>query len=134
MTINKLDLGGVKLCHDKRKRKERHKHVKTIISCLCLFLCLIAIGLVGNDERETEESDYYASLIHTGTEQKYIARYATAISVDNKGVTTYKDYNGNLWEVQDAPTEIGCDARLLFDSNETFTETDDIIIDITEIN
>lgn len=134
MTINNLDLSGVKLCHDKRKRKERHKHVKTIISCLCLFLCLIAIGLVGNDERKTEENDYYASPIHTGTEQKYIARYATAISIDNKGVTTYKDYNGNLWEVQDAPTEIGCDARLLFDSNETLTETDDIIIDITEIN
>ena len=134
MNKESLDLGGVKLCHDKRKRKERHKHAKTIISCLCLFLCLIAIGLVGNDERKTEESDYYASPIHTETEQKYIARYATAISIDNKGTTTYRDYNGNLWEVQDAPTEIGYDARLLFDSNETFTETDDIIIDITEIN
>lgn len=133
MNKKSLDLSGVELCHDKRKRKERHKYVKTIISCLCLFLCLIAIGLVGNDERKTEESDY-ASPIHTETEQKYIARYATAISVDNKGVTTYKDYNGNLWEVQDAPTEIGCDARLLFDSNETPTEMDDVIIDITEIN
>lgn len=58
-------------------------------------------------------------------EQKYIVRYGEIISP-----TEIITEDGNIWGGEDFPQEKY--VRVLFDSNETETPTDDIIIDITE--
>lgn len=73
---------------------------------------------------ETEEQE--------PTEQKYIVKYATPSEYTDDGII-YVDTNGDKWEVIDPP-EIEGDVRLLFDSKETKDVSDDVIIDITEIN
>ena len=66
------------------------------------------------------------------TEQKYIVKYATPPEYTDDGII-YVDTNGDEWHVIDPP-EIEGDVRLLFDSKETKDVSDDVIIDITEIN
>lgn len=85
------------------------------------------------DWAELEEAEHKVDTLYvtSPTEQKYIVRYATAFDIAD-GVTTYIDSEGNEWKAIDAPTEMGCVARLLFDSKETVSIYDDEIIDITE--
>ncbi len=89
-------------------------------------------GLITSEPTETEvetTTETEETQLHP-KEQAYLVRYATPIYVDDKGMVTYEDTDGNLWCAQDAPN---CDVRLLFNSNETFTITDDVIVDIKEI-
>lgn len=99
--------------------------------------CIIAIAIpiiAGNITSEaTTETVTEVKQDDSSMEQKYIVRFATAQEITPGGITIYVDYDGNRWEAIDAPTKIGDDARLLFDSKETFDITDDEIIDITEI-
>lgn len=95
---------------------------------LITLIFILLVGLAGGVTRETPEELKAAETYM----QQYIVRYAIATEINDDGVTTYEDENGNLWAVQDAPTEIGCEARLLFNTNETATLIDDKIIDITD--
>lgn len=108
--------------------------VKTVAFFGVMFGLPILGGCITQEPQPTvEEPTYTVEQTVTPKEQEYIVRYATPIMTDDNGITTYEDYDGNLWEVQDAP-EINGDVRLLFNSMETFSIEDDIIIDITEIN
>jgi hypothetical protein len=100
--------------------------IKTVV-IITLFIALVGVagGLTDEEPQTTPQEQHHA-------EQKYIARYATSVEIDEDGVTTFEDTEGNMWEVQDAPTELGQKARLLFDSNGTETVLDDVIIDVTE--
>lgn len=61
--------------------------------------------------------------------QKHIIRYGYAY---NDGSTIVTE-DGNTWCLEDAPCfDEGTSVRVLFDSNETYSVEDDIILDITE--
>jgi hypothetical protein len=112
------------------------KLAKSTVKTLAFFGVMFGLPLLGGcitQEPTVEEPTYTVEQTVTPKEQEYIVRYATPIMTDDNGITTYEDYDGNLWEVQDAP-EIDGDVRILFNSMETFSIEDDIIIDITEIN
>ena len=118
-----------------RKDELMETIIKVVITALGLSVFIVLPIIAGNitnpptETKETVETPMYK----TELEQKYIVRFATATEIDSNGVTTYIDYDGNEWKAIDAPTKIGSDARLLFDSKETFDITDDVIIDITEV-
>lgn len=110
------------------RRRAIVENIKTVLLVL-MFVALIGLaggitddGSVNNDNQE----------ISVPSEQKYIAKYATSIDIDENGITTFEDTDGNMWKAQDAPTELGQQARLLFDSQYTTTVLDDEIIDIIE--
>lgn len=118
------------------KRKFK-KLAKTTIKTLAFFGVIVGLPILGGcitqEPKQEVRTESISTTTEQTTEQEYIVRYATPIKTDDNGITTYEDYDGNLWEVQDAP-EINGDVRLLFNSMETFSIEDDIIIDITEIN
>lgn len=110
----------------KKNVRKMVESIKTVV-IITLFIALIGIagGLTDEEPQTTPQEQHHV-------EQKYIAKYATSVEIDEDGVTTFEDTEGNMWEVQDAPTELGQKARLLFDSNGTETVLDDEIIDVTE--
>lgn len=66
-------------------------------------------------------------------EQEYIIRYGNIDGYCDNGDMIIVTEDGNEWIVQDAPCyPNGTELRILFDSNATTIETDDVIIDITE--
>lgn len=121
----------------KQRKPIRNPVIGTIGLILAIFIIPIIAGIVTTDTTATETSpEEWAEIEEVEhkadiKEQKYIVRYATAFDIDEQGITTYIDQNGNEWKAIDAPTEIGNVARLLFDSKETISPYDDEIIDIT---
>lgn len=116
-------------------KKEKVKTILTALLGACFLFVMPFVGdLITSEPTETtEEVETTTTETEVKThpkEQAYLVRYATPIYVDDKGMVTYEDTEGNLWYAQDAPN---CDVRLLFNSNETFSITDDVIVDIKEI-
>lgn len=109
------------------------ERLKAVIDLVIIILIIALIGLAGHitgdGETQGQVLEYHN---HEYEEQRYIARYATSIDIDENGITTFEDTDGNMWKAQDAPTELGQQARLLFDSQYTTTVLDDEIIDIIE--
>ena len=119
---NKKKERKAKAYSDGLKRKHR---VATIKGCMGIVLFLVAAGIVGGQEMEIHASE----TVVMETEQKYIVRYGVT---ENYG-STIKTEDGNEWTLIDAPEYAdGTEVRVLFDSKETLSETDDEIIDVTE--
>ena len=81
------------------------------------------------DWEELESVEHEVDKLYT-EQQKYIVRFG--VSYDFGTVIVTED--GNEWTIQDPPElAYGQKVRVLFDTKETITETDDIIIDIIEV-
>lgn len=113
--------------------KEKIKTILTALLGACfLFIMPFIGGLITSEPTEVETTTTETEVKTHSKEQQYVARYATPIHTDSNGITTYEDTDGNLWCVQNAP-EINGDVKIIFDSMETFSIEDDVVIDITEI-
>ena len=123
-------------------RQKRASEILLVVACVSVLsaLTFTACKITSEPETEVVEIPTETEVAVRGTpdeeflaeqpEQKYIVRYAHIYNTTDDGVV-YEDDNGNLWNVADPP-EINGEVRLLFDSNETMTAKDDVIIDITE--
>lgn len=109
------------LASNREKRKQ--KTINVVMTVITAFTCALTVWAV-------HSSNANANTAKVEIEQKYIARYG--VTFDNGN--TIKTYDGNTWTLIDAPEhEDGTEVRVLFDSMETPSPLDDIIIDITEM-
>jgi hypothetical protein len=113
--------------------KTKEKFIVALGFCFFFIMPLVG-GLITSEptEVETTTTETKPTIEEHPKEQQYVVRYATPIHTDDNGVTTYEDYDGNIWCVQDAPETNG-DVKITFNSMETFSIEDDVVIDITEI-
>ncbi len=105
---------------------KRKRRIETIKGYMALAFIIVAVGLVGKMDCESEIK---ADAKEVAAEQRYIVRYG--ITEDYGSIILTED--GNEWTLINAPEyEDGTEVRVLFDSNETESVLDDIIMDVTE--
>lgn len=107
------------LAHNKEKR--RQKTINVLLAVFTVFICTLAFCIIHTDKANANVAEE--------TKQKYIVRYGTTFDYGSTIIT----HDGNIWTLIDAPEYTdGTEVRVLFDSMETPSPLDDIIIDITE--
>lgn len=110
-------------------RIKRERRLEIIKGCMAIALIFVCAGIVGKMDYESEIKANAAIESEIETEQKHIVRYG----VTSEWGSIIETEDGNIWTLEDAPEfEDGTEVRVLFDSNETVSSLDDVIIDVVE--